>query len=199
MNKRTVVLIATLMLAVVQSYGQDFKRFTVKTWYSPSTQIQTNWYRNYSPVFVRGRYKVGESMAYIYSDYTSDVKSPGIFGASFSYSFKKWFALESSIGFTPVSYSTFDALKEAPTGKVTDCMICFIPEARFTALYREWVRLYGSVGIGICGYCDLKSSVSVALQFVPIGVEVGKSFFGFAELGFGHLYSGIQFGIGYKF
>lgn len=199
MRNKAILISLLLLLAAVQSYGQDFKRFKVSAWYSPSTSIQTRWYRACSPVFVHWDMHSEQTMSYIYSDYTSDVTSPGIFGAKFSYSIKKWFALQASIGFTPVSYSIFETIDHTATGKVSDCMICFIPEAKFTFLNKKWVRLYGSAGVGVCGYCSLRNSASVAIQFTPIGVEVGRSFFGFAELGIGHLHSGIQAGLGYKF
>ena len=81
---------------------------------------------------------------------------------------------------------------------------------------RRYVRLYGSLGIGAAfyggfdkltySYTDSRGSVQfednsfrACGQFSPIGVEFGNKLFGFAEIGIGSLYAGMQAGIGYKF
>ena len=73
------------------------------------------------------------------------------------------------------------------------------------------VRLYSYAGIGISFNHYSNDSVGYpgkgrkyhdlmfAGQVTPIGVTVGKSIFGFAELGLGTCFSGIAFGVGYRF
>ena len=79
-------------------------------------------------------------------------------------------------------------------------ILSVMPSVRFTYLNRPWVRLYSGVDLG-CGFfftsttssskaeseaSDSKeNNVLFAFNVTPIGVNVGKKFFGMAELNFG--------------
>ena len=75
-----------------------------------------------------------------------------------------------------------------------------MPQARFSWVRKEIVKLYSSVGVGVrAGEFDGRDDALIAAQLVPIGINVGGRVFGFAELGFGTLYVGGMFGVGYRF
>lgn len=93
-------------------------------------------------------------------------------------------------------------------------IVTLMPSVRFTYLNRPWVRLYSGIELG-CGYLfdsrDFSSSSAkkgddsekssnflFAFNVTPIGLEVGKSFFGLLEtnLGYDAL---VKVGVGYRF
>lgn len=87
-----------------------------------------------------------------------------------------------------------------------DVLLSFMPSVRFTYLNRPWVRLYSSVDMGIGFFLsstassDGKSGKNVLFAFnvTPIGVSVGKKFYGLFELNAGYD-SIFKVGIGARF
>jgi len=83
-------------------------------------------------------------------------------------------------------------------------VVSFVPQFKFFYMTRPIVRLYGTVGIGVTKYFGsyITSSLKkmeMAAQFTPFGIEIGRTFFGFAEIGAGNLFTGARAGIGYRF
>ena len=85
--------------------------------------------------------------------------------------------------------------------------ITIMPTIRFTWLNRKWVRMYSSLGMGMTihttnttgsGGSTDGNSYAFAFQCSYLGLTVGRSLFGFAELGFGAKGVAI-FGMGYRF
>ena len=87
-----------------------------------------------------------------------------------------------------------------------DVLLSFMPSVRFTYLNRPWVRLYSSVDVGVgfflssTGGSDGESGNKALFAFniTPIGVSVGKKFYGLFELNAGYD-SIVKVGIGARF
>lgn len=79
-----------------------------------------------------------------------------------------------------------------------------MPVVRFTWLNRRWVRMYTSLGLGATFATGVDYETErfnddlFAFQFTPIGISVGRSLFGFAEVGVG-AQGALMMGVGYKF
>jgi hypothetical protein len=82
-----------------------------------------------------------------------------------------------------------------------------MPSVRFTYLNRPWVRLYSGVDVGVGYFIDNKDNVSestrsgnffFAFNVTPIGVNVGKKFYGMFETNFG-FDSVFKVGLGARF
>ena len=81
-----------------------------------------------------------------------------------------------------------------------------MPSVRFTYLNRPWVRLYSSVDVGVgfflssTGGSDGESGNKALFAFniTPIGVSVGKKFYGLFELNAGYD-AIVKVGIGARF
>lgn len=87
-----------------------------------------------------------------------------------------------------------------------DVLLSFMPSVRFTYLNRPWVRLYSSVDVGVgfflssTGGSDGESGNKALFAFnvTPIGVSVGKKFYGLFELNAGYD-AIVKVGIGARF
>ena len=130
-----------------------------------------------------------------------DTRLYGCYGIHYYYQVKHWCA----VGVKTVvegSRTTYyaDSTRTAIEKIDDNVFFSIMPSVRFTYLNRPWVRLYSGVDLG-CGFffsttttsskaeseaSDSKeNNVLFAFNVTPIGVNVGKKFFGMAELNFG--------------
>lgn len=151
----------------------------------------------------------------IYSDYNGPTRTTGAIGIGFDYAVCRWFSVSADLTVTLLWHDSYDSITNQQVRGGTGAAIYLLPRAKFMYMNRRNVRLYGSLGVGAAKYVGFpKLSYSYASdsgvhfvdnslrpcgEFSPIGIEVGRKFFGFAELGVGTLYYGLQAGIGYKF
>ncbi|MDE5706924.1 MAG: hypothetical protein K2H69_01945 [Alistipes sp.] len=135
--------------------------------------------------------------------YRGDTRSTGAYALSYAYRFRRWFALSVGCSYSGEQFDRYSNLTGRSVRRYRLHRFSLIPAVRFTWLDRPWVRLYSSAGIGlqlIGGDRSLwgQSTDQAALHFIPLGLAVGRSLFGFAE--FGYSSQGcIAFGIGYSF
>ena len=155
------------------------------------------------------------SLAGCYGDYHGLTMTAGSWSIGADYRIARWFAVSADIGVDFLWHDIYDGVSGARKGSRTGVSLTVMPQARFYYLNRPAVRLYGYLGVGAVkyfGYDGLKGSwrddygvhfedgtFEAAAQFAPIGVEVGRRWFGFAELGYGTLFSGVRAGVGYRF
>lgn len=133
------------------------------------------------------------------------VYTGGAWSLSYDYRFRKWFDLGLTLGYYSEysrSYSNRDA---SPVGRNRAHALTVMPAVRFTWMNRRWVRMYSSLGLGatfVFGHRDRNTDCfregHAAFQFTPVGISVGRSLFGFAEVGVG-AQGTLMMGIGYKF
>lgn len=126
----------------------------------------------------------------------------GAWTAAYGYSFKKWLQVGGSITYYGEFGSVHNNLDDSKVRNESCNLIFITPTVRFAWLNRNWVRLYSTVGISyglaIEKYGNTYTSHGLSCQLTPIGIIVGKSLYGFAELGIGS--QGIaKVGIGYRF
>ena len=126
----------------------------------------------------------------------------GLWSLSYGYRFNKWFDLSVAVSYYgeySAVYSNLDNSKIHPDNMHA---ISILPVARFTWLNRKWVRMYSSLALG--AYIEVEQGARtyteryVGGQLTPVGITVGKSLFGFAEIGIGT--QGLAtIGLGYRF
>ena len=157
-----------------------------------------------------------EFMSYLYSDYYGPTRTLGAISIGADYAVCKWFSVSMDFAVTSFWRDRYNGVGGGPAGSDDGTAFYLLPRAKFMYMNRRYVRLYGSLGIGAAfysgfdkltySYTDGRGSVQFednsfrpCGQFSPIGVEFGNKLFGFAEIGIGSLYAGMQAGIGYKF
>lgn len=136
----------------------------------------------------------------LYSSYSGKVYMTGVISAEFSYYFKRWFSLAVSLNYNGVFGSTFSGMDDSVLSRDNGAVVTLYPQARFSYLTREYVRLYSAVGLGV-GYATFRSRSELypCFHLTPIGISVGRKVFGFCELGTGMLFMGVMGGIGVRF
>lgn len=160
------------------------------------------------------------ALSEIYGEYNGITKSTGAFCFGADYQLARWFAFSLDFSAAFVWHDLYDGISSQKTGSRSGAVLCLLPQAKFVFLNRPSVRIYGKFGIGIVKFlgfdrrnweydydydyddpplCYVDNSLVPGFQWVPIGIEVGRKFFGYAEAGIGTLYKGISAGVGYKF
>lgn len=136
----------------------------------------------------------------LFADYDGPTYMTGNIMAEMDFHYRKWFTLAVGVAANGIWKDKYDVLTDRMTGRESGFTLTVLPQARFTWVSRDLIRLYSSAGVGITGGSfDDKSDAVIAAQAVPVGITVGKRLFGFAEFGIGTIYIGGMFGIGYRF
>ena len=154
-------------------------------------------------------------MSSLYGDYFGPTRTLGAISLGFDYAVCKWFSVSMDLAVTSFWRERFKAVGNTPAGTDGGAAFYLLPRAKFLYMNRRTVRLYGSAGGGVVFYDGfdkltyryedsggvhfVDNSIRACAQLPPVGVEFGRKLFGFAELGVGSLYVGMQAGIGYKF
>ena len=133
------------------------------------------------------------------------VYTSGTWSLSYDYRFKKWFDLGLTLSYYGEYSRSYSNRDSSPVGRNRAHALTVMPMARFTWLNRRWVRMYSSLGLGATfgyGRFDTEGSrpenAMIAFQVTPVGISVGRSFFGFAEIGLG-AQGALMMGVGYRF
>lgn len=136
----------------------------------------------------------------LFADYDGPTYMTGNIMAEIDFHYRKWFTLAVGIAANGIWKNRYDTLTDGFKGRESGFTMTVLPQARFTWMNREYVRIYSSVGVGLTGGSfDGRSETVLAAQAVPVGLSIGKRLFGFAEAGIGTIYIGGMFGIGYRF
>lgn len=159
----------------------------------------------------------GLGLSDYYGDWHGQTVSSGAYSIGAEYLFARWFSLSFDASAEYFRRNVYDGTSGKIAGKASGTAVTLMPQAKFVYLNRPAVRLYGYLGVGLVKYIGFEvpdaldgnrylagaygggNSVCAAVQVVPIGVEVGHRFFGFAEVGSGYMFTGLRAGFGYRF
>ena len=112
---------------------------------------------------------------------------------------KDWLLIGGKATFQAYYSYTYDKFTDKRIGTEGDFVAGGLFTMRFEYMRREVVRLYSGFGVGVTVHtCDNVGTFNPFVDMTYIGVSVGKSIYGFAEVGGGT--SGcLRFGMGAKF
>ena len=200
---KRMILMAAMLFCVLVAGAQDKDgkdvpyRYEVRLGWSGYPTADDN---NFVGVNNHGFYSYDSSISDIFSDYDGPTYMTGNIVGEMNFHFKKWFTLSVEVAANRIWKHTYYSQTDEPKGRVRGYTATLMPQARFNWIRKDIVKVYSSVGLGVrAGKFDDRDDALIAAQLVPIGINVGGRVFGFAELGFGTLYVGGMFGIGYRF
>lgn len=136
----------------------------------------------------------------LYGEFRGPIYMTGNISLEYSYSFKKWFALSANIGMNGIYSRRYDKVTGLNTGLDFGAALSLFPQARFSYLNREYVKLYSALGAGITvkAFQDYTELLPV-FNFVPLGIAAGRRVYGFFELCAGTVIIGCSAGVGVRF
>ncbi len=141
-----------------------------------------------------------------------DLYGGGLFATptmNFSYRYRvaKWFWVGGTVSYSGFYRTYYDRITGLKSGVNNTHFLTIMPAVRFSWLNKELVTLYSGAALGYTLYAYENSTEGVmerdaehyvGFQLTGVGVEVGRKWYGFAELGFG-LQGIVQAGFGYHF
>ena len=160
--------------------------------------------------------ETGLGLSGYYGDYHGPTRSSGVYSIGGEYLLARWFAVAADVSVEALWHDLYDGITDMKTGRSTGVAVSAVAQAKFLYANRPAFRLYGYLGLGFVSYSGFDALETVyrddygnvrfggdtfrlAGQFVPIGVEFGRRFFGFAEAGLGSMFCGFRAGFGYRF
>ena len=185
--KRLVILCFMLFIPFVNSYAQEYKFETRIGWFPVDV---------YTLLSLIGEDALGETTY-------GPMKNVGIFAADFDYKVKRWFAVGAKVNYRN-SWRDMKTISNGLEVKDIDRMQYFsvMPTVKFTTNYDSVFRWYATLGVGAgidLSHPGESDRGFLALQFVPVGISVGKMISWYLEFGIGSAYTGFMTGISCRF
>lgn len=146
------------------------------------------WTSDYWPEEFGNRYKPTADNS---TTYLSDFEWYTL-NADYGYWVRKWLYVGVAATYSGGFCGEYHKFSDQRMSSRSMHIIGILPQLRFAWLNRNIVQLYSSVALGALfsiGAIDNKARVGVArvgLDFKFVGISVGRRWFGFAELGYGH-------------
>lgn len=171
-----------------------------------------------------GRYNIS---GYVYDGASFDAFSiPGIYRSSkyyekefttgawslgYTYRFTKVLAIQASVFYEAGWVQNYDRTTRLQAGRSLDSYLTAMASFKVYWYNRPIVRMYSYLGLGLAynhklcdpagepGHGTKMDSAVMSYQLTPLGIQIGRRFFGFAEIGGGNYCSGFAVGAGYCF
>lgn len=139
---------------------------------------------------------------YVPMSYKGPRYTGGVWTAAYGYNFRKWLCVGGAVSWYGEYSSVYSNVDNSKKRKDNYSLVSVMPTVRFSWLNRKWVRMYSTIGIGLSIETE-RHEMKYTTRFVggkitPVGIMVGRSFYGFAELSIGTQGLAIA-GIGYRF
>ena len=208
MKRLIILLIATIVAISASAQNLEPQENSKRNKLPFTQQHEVRVSAGVSPMFtISNMYDYVPSPYYVPRIIDGPTYTTGAINLSYAYRFRRWFDLGLLLSYNCEYKRQFSALSGDYLHRKYQHNITFMPTVRFTWLNRKWVRMYSSIGMGvtiqtqnISGPEKLSdnSIYGFACHCSYLGITVGKSLFGFAELGCGAKGFAI-FGMGYRF
>lgn len=160
--------------------------------------------------FTYGYYHIGyydmvadreTTIAEIYQDYNDTVYGTGMFTGEFIWNAGRVFNFSGTFGLCPMWTQKYNGMTEEKACTNFGLAMVVFPELKLMYCNTPTVRVYSAAGIGFGLYPGFKKTEGAFVEgeIIPIGLEIGRRWYGFGEIGVGTLFMGGQFGVGYRF
>lgn len=189
-------------------------RFSLATLPENATDLLMNgrnhtWWDGYGSV-------TGLSLSEIYHDYNGASESTNAIGADVFFHVHNRFDIGIGLYCNHLWYNTYNGVTDQKTGIHKAAAVYVSPVFRLNYVKKGGVHLYGQVSLGMCKYINfdtlkytyrdsygdvqrVDNSLRLTGEIIPLGIEVGRKWFGFAEVGAGNRFSGVCMGFGHRF
>lgn len=155
----------------------------------------------------------GNSISGSYNEarYSQKEYTSGVWSAGYTYNFTKVLAIQANAFYEAGWVKYYRREDGVFSSRCFDSYLSAMASFKVNWLNRKWVRMYSYAGLGLSwnyssddpigspGKSNVENRVAFAFQITPVGIAVGRRFFGFAECGVGKYFSGISIGAGYRF
>ena len=145
------------------------------------------------------------------SKYYEKEFTTGAWSLGYTYRFTKVLAIQASVFYEAGWVQNYDRTTRLQAGRSLDSYLTAMASFKVYWYNRPIVRMYSYLGLGLAynhklcdpagepGHGTKMDSAVMSYQLTPLGIQIGRRFFGFAEIGGGNYCSGFAVGAGYCF
>ncbi len=160
-----------------------------------------------------GYYFGGDADSWFYNDVVNTLTfATPTLNFEYRYRFAKWFWFGFAISYVDIFKQYKDRVTQETLLKTNMNYISIMPSVRFSWLNKKYITLYSGLSLG-CTFVTGKEywpdlpkdnivydpfDFGFCGQLTAVGIQGGKNWYGFAEVGFGHQ-GFVKAGFGYKF
>lgn len=145
-------------------------------------------------------------LATLITDEPHNTEWIAVFGAHYYYQANPWIRVGIKGVYEGMEHKVYtNSKKTTIKEEYTTSCLSFMPSCQLTYVHTEWVRVYLGLDLGWTHLWDNKnkngkhfSEDIMAFNFTPLGLAVGKTFYGMAELNAGSD-AFVKVGVGYRF
>ena len=120
-------------------------------------------------------------------------------GIGYSKQYNPWFAFGCKSTFAASWQKTFDTITSEYLYNTNAYNVSLMLDSRFSWLRRETITMYSSFALGILAHIErANGGYTPFFDATLVGISVGRSLYGFAEVGVG-IGGSVRVGIGYRF
>ena len=143
-------------------------------------------------------------------NYRGHLRGTPAINLGYQYQFKKWLSFGATATYLATWQRQYSSYDNSLLYTDHTHFIGLTPIVRFDWFRSNFVKLYSSIGVGI-GYTMERSTeknknrnfstdnyLTATGDFIPIGISIGKTYFGFFELG-ASTFGFVKVGFGYRF
>lgn len=135
----------------------------------------------------------------MYSDKIKDIEYYGAYSVTFEAHLAKRVSVGGDLMMTFLTGKRYKGFDDSRTEKIASAGFYIMPEVRIYYYSTRVTSMSGSVGGGIGLLQGCARTAVPVFQIKPLTLTVGGKLYGKAELSFGNVFSGVNFGVGYKF
>lgn len=143
-------------------------------------------------------YTLSENL-YRYRQYHGPARMISAISAEYGYTLKPWLKMGAKFSYMGSWQTRYDGLSNERTGSRKTNIFALLCNVRFDWLRRKSISLYSSIGVGMAARAELNNNAIFPMcDCTFVGMSVGRSFYGFVELG-GGIGGWARVGVGVNF
>lgn len=158
-------------------------------------QLETFFTNQYDEDYFYGNPTVKD----FYSEKMGTVRFHGLYSVKFEYHPWKRISFGGDFSYGGMSGDAYYGFDSKNTTTKWGHAFYILPEVRFYYYLTKTTQLSGAFMGGVGLYSGMDRTCSGAWQIIPVSFTIGGKLYGKAELTFGSIINGVNFGVGYRF
>lgn len=210
---KRILLICIALAAACTVYASNWREDCFREMFPYRYEVRIGW----GPRAISDEYYILRTPSYSLNDKSYYPNTPtldsvygeangadymtGAITGEFSIHLKRWFSFSTMLSVNNMWGSLYSQKDGHVTKRKHAVTVGILPQARIYWYNQDSGRLYSSFGLGFhaCVGYDGRTEFNQISQFTPIGYTAGSRVFFFAELSYGEVFTGGQFGVGCRF
>lgn len=135
----------------------------------------------------------------MYAESMGTISYSGLYSIKMEYKPIRWLSVCGNLSYHSLKADIYKGFDRNPAEVKRGNVLYVMPEARFYYFRTKLSTLSSAISFGLGVYSGFEQSARPEVQVYPLSYTLGDRIYGKAELSFGTIINGINFGIGFRF